>query len=118
MAGWLGALAKTRNIISQVFSSKANIEEMDVEEIEEILLRSDVPARLTMEIVDELESPKRKATRKERLSSMLLKELGEAKTFEWPDQDQPHVIMLLGVNGSGKTTTSAKLAKKETGQRD
>jgi fused signal recognition particle receptor len=112
MAGWLKALKKTRNIISQVFSSKVNIEDMDVEEIEEILLRSDVPARLTMDIVDELEYPTRKATRRERLTDMLLKELGEAKTFDWPNGDQPHVIMLLGVNGSGKTTTSAKLAKK------
>ena len=63
MAGWLGALKKTRNIIGKVFSSKVNLEDLDVEEIEEILLRSDVPARLTMDIVDELESPSRKASR-------------------------------------------------------
>ena len=50
MAGWLDALKKTRNIIGKVFSSKVNIEELDIEELEEILLRSDVPARLTMEI--------------------------------------------------------------------
>ncbi len=115
MAGWLRALKKTRNIIGKVFSSKVNIEEMEVEEIEEILLRSDVPARLTMNIVDELEFPSRKASRRERLTDMLLKELGEAKTFEWPDGGKPHVIMLLGVNGSGKTTTAAKLAKKAIG---
>ncbi|MDH3982443.1 MAG: signal recognition particle-docking protein FtsY [Kiritimatiellaceae bacterium] len=115
MAGWLGALKKTRSIIGKVFSSTVNIEEMDVEEIEEILLRSDVPARLTMDIVDELEYPTRKATRKERLTDMLLKELGDAKPFDWPNGDQPHVIMLLGVNGSGKTTTSAKLAKTARG---
>lgn len=115
MAGWLGALKKTRKIISRVFSSKVDIEEMDVEELEEILLRSDVPARLTMKIVDELEYPSRKASRKERLTDMLLKELGEGKTFEWPTTGKPHIIMLLGVNGSGKTTTSAKLAKKALG---
>jgi len=116
MAGWLGALKKTRAIIGKVFSGKANIEEMDVEEIEEILLRSDVPARLTMEIVDELEYPTRKASRRERLTDMLIKELGEAGTFDWPAENKPHVIMLLGVNGSGKTTTAAKLAKRAMGQ--
>ncbi len=116
MAGWLGALKKTRNIIGKVFSQQANIEEMEVEEIEEILLRSDVPARLAMEIVDELEAPSRKATRRERLTEMLTAELGESKTFEFPNSEEPHVIMLLGVNGSGKTTTAAKLAKKALGQ--
>ncbi|VGO15200.1 Signal recognition particle receptor FtsY [Pontiella desulfatans] len=116
MAGWLGALKKTRSIIGKVFSAKTNIEEMEVEEIEEILLRSDVPARLTMEIVDELEYPTRKASRRERLTAMLLKELGEAKTFVWQAEPKPHVIMLLGVNGSGKTTTAAKLAKRAQGQ--
>ena len=112
MAGWLGALKKTRNIISRVFSSKVNIEELDIEELEEILLRSDVPARLTMDIVDELESPSRKATRRERLTTLLLKELGETTEFSWSSENKPYVIMLLGINGSGKTTTAAKLAKK------
>ncbi len=112
MAGWLGALKKTRSIIGQVFSSKSNLEEMDLEELEELLLRSDVPARLTMEIVDELESPSRKATRRERLTDLLLRELGETPGFHWGAGNKPHVIMLLGINGSGKTTTAAKLAKK------
>ena len=111
MAGWLGALSKTRSIIGKVFSAKTDIEDLDVEEIEEILLRSDVPARLTMDIVDELESPSRKATRKERLSGMLLKELGEPGNYDWPSANKPVIIMLLGINGSGKTTTAAKLAK-------
>ncbi|MDF7806635.1 signal recognition particle-docking protein FtsY [Pontiellaceae bacterium B12219] len=115
MAGWLGALKKTRNILGKVFSSNSNLEELDIEEIEELLLRSDVPARLTMEIVDALESPFKKGTRRERLTEILMKELGETPDFNWPSENKPYVILLLGINGSGKTTTAAKLAKKALG---
>ncbi len=116
MAGWFSALSKTRNIIKKVFAPGANIDQLDIEELEEILLRSDVPARLTMDIVDELESASRRKSRKDLLSGMLLEALGESATFTWPDSQQPYVLMLLGVNGSGKTTTAAKLAKKAFGQ--
>lgn len=116
MAGWFSALSKTRNMIKRVFSGSADIEQLDIEELEEILLRSDVPARLTMKIVDELESASRKTSRKELLRDMLLAELGEPQTFHWPSDKNPYVLMLLGVNGSGKTTTAAKLAKRAQGQ--
>lgn len=117
MAGWFGALTKTRSIIRNVFTPAAGAEDdLDAEELEEILLRSDVPARLTMEIVDKLESAPRKVSRKELLRGLLMDALGEAKSFEWPAGKTPCVVMLLGVNGSGKTTTAAKLAKKALGE--
>ncbi len=113
MAGWFGALSKTRSIIQKVFTSgAAGREDLDVEELEEILLRSDVPARLTMEIVDELGSAFRRGSRKDRMRALLSGALGEARSFEWPSGKNPYVVMLLGVNGSGKTTTAAKLAHK------
>ncbi len=116
MAGWFSALSKTRNIITKVFSSGSAIEQLDIEELEEILLRSDVPARLTMEIVDKLDRASRRVSRKDLLRDLLLKELGELSSFEWKARTEPLVLMLLGVNGSGKTTTAAKLAKKALGQ--
>lgn len=116
MAGWFGALSKTRNILQKVFSSGAAADDLDAEELEEILLRSDVPARLTMEIVDELESASRRVSRQERLRNRLMEALDEPKTFSWPKDKNPYVVMLLGVNGSGKTTTAAKLAKKALGE--
>jgi fused signal recognition particle receptor len=116
MAGWFSALSKTRDIIKKVFTPGADIEQIDIEELEEILLRSDVPARLTMEIVDELESASRKKSRKDLLSGMLLDALGEPREFSWLKVRKPCVLMLLGVNGSGKTTTAAKLAKMAQGK--
>ena len=117
MAGWLGALSKTRNMIKKVFSPTAvDLDELGIEDLEEILLCSDVPVRLVMDIVGKLESAPRRLSRKELLRNMLLKELGNAQTFEWPAKNKPNVVMLLGVNGSGKTTTAAKLAKKAKGQ--
>jgi len=112
MAGWFGALSKTRSLFQKVFSSGPSAEETDVEEVEELLLRSDLPDRLVMEIVDELESTSRKRTRRDRLRDLLVESLGENTVFAWPAENTPYIVMLLGVNGSGKTTTAAKLARK------
>ncbi|MCF7818523.1 MAG: signal recognition particle-docking protein FtsY [Kiritimatiellales bacterium] len=117
MVAWATALSKTRNLIKQVFSPSAgDVDELNVEDLEEILLRSDVPARLVMEIVEQLESAPRKLSRKNLLRDLLLKELGEPASFTWTSAHKPFVILLLGVNGSGKTTTAAKLARLAKGQ--
>ena len=116
MVAWASALSKTRSMIKQVFSPSAgDIAELNVDDLEEILLRSDVPARLVMEIVDKLESAPRKVSRKELLRDLLLEALGEAQAFKWPSDKKPFVLLLLGINGSGKTTTAAKLAKMTKG---
>ncbi len=117
MVAWASALSKTRSLIKKVFSpSVGDGNELNVEDLEEILLRSDVPARLAMDIADELDAAPRRVSRKELLRDMLLKELGDAPDFEWPLVAAPYVLLLLGVNGSGKTTTAAKLAKMALGQ--
>ena len=117
MVAWASALSKTRNILKQVFSpSIGDVDELNVEDLEEILLRSDVPVRLVMEIVDQLDSAPRRVSRKELLRDLLLSELGEAQSFSWPPGKDPFVLLLLGVNGSGKTTTAAKLAKMAKAQ--
>lgn len=112
MAGWFGALSRTRNLLRNVFAAGGADSGFNVEEAEELLLRSDVPARLAMEIVDTLDAAPRKAARMDLLRSLLLGALGESVPFAWPSGQAPFVVMLLGVNGSGKTTTAAKLARK------
>jgi fused signal recognition particle receptor len=117
MVAWVTALSKTRTIIKKVFSpSEGEVDELNVDELEEILLRSDVPVQLTLKIVDQLESAPRKISRKELFRDLLLNELGECLPFSWPSDPTPWVVLLLGVNGSGKTTTAAKLAKLAQGQ--
>jgi len=117
MAGWFGALSRTRSLIQKVFAPAAgDAGELDAAELEDILLRADVPARLTMEIVEALDSTSRRISRRERLRDLLMDALGEANPFSWPADKSPYVVMLLGVNGSGKTTTAAKLAKRALGR--
>ena len=58
MVAWATALSKTRNLIRQVFSpSVGNVDELNVDDLEEILLRSDVSVRLAMDIADDAENP-------------------------------------------------------------
>ena len=112
MASWFSALTKTRDAIRQVFSGSADETPLDIDEVEEILLRSDVPPRLTMDIVDKLESASRRVSRRQLLFDLLLEELGESSTFSWNHETSPQVLLLIGINGSGKTTTAAKLAHR------
>jgi fused signal recognition particle receptor len=120
MAGWGSALKKTRHILKRVFAPGAAAQEaLQLEEIEEILLRADVPSLLVMDILDELERAGSAQSHRENLRRLLVEALGDPGSFDWPEQADPFVVLLLGVNGSGKTTTAAKLAKqaKEAGKR-
>lgn len=112
MASWFKALAKTREKLSGIFSGNRPIDEETVEELEEALLAADIPARMVMEIAADLESRSRKEkkTLRESLRGVLLDELGESVPFRWPDGGGLFSVMIVGINGSGKTTTAAKLA--------
>ena len=113
MASWATALSKTRSMIQQVFSSASEgADDLLIEEVEEILMRSDVPVRLVMEITERLGSARSKGSRKELLRGVLLDALGDGPSFMWTEGEGPLVILLLGINGSGKTTTAAKLARR------
>ncbi len=114
-----GLGARLRSLFGGNFGDEASFEEL-----EDNLIEADIGARAAMDIVDRL----REASRKERASSrddlleLLRRELTSVvKEAEFRlDPSALNVVLVLGVNGVGKTTTIAKLAThfRETGQAD
>lgn len=113
-------LEKTRTSIfekiSRAIAGKSSIDDDFLDDLEEILVSADVGVNTTVKIIDQLQ--KRAATQKFFNESELhdiLKEviidLLHQKTVDhkWSDK-KPYVIMVVGVNGVGKTTTIGKLA--------
>ncbi|SNZ07176.1 fused signal recognition particle receptor [Persephonella hydrogeniphila] len=112
-------LEKTKKQFVDSFSSISfgrKIDEELFEDIEMILLKADVGVKATEEIIDFLreESKRRRLKDGEQLKELLKEKLYEIlKECESPlnlGEERPAVILFLGINGSGKTTTVGKLA--------
>lgn len=108
--------------IARVIAGKSEIDDDVLDELEEVFLTSDVGVDTTLKILDRIqERVKRdKYVGTSELNSMLCEEITEmlaendnessAEDFTVPQSHKPHVIMVVGVNGVGKTTTIGKLA--------
>ncbi len=108
--------------LSKAVAGKATVDEEVLDNLEEILVTSDVGVETTLKIIDRIE--KRVARDKYLGVSELNKILREEiialldetehpfliKEFDFPKRQDPYVIMVVGVNGVGKTTTIGKLA--------
>ena len=103
------------NKISRAVAGKTTIDELALDDIEEALITSDIGVETTLKIIEKLEErvAKDKYINTSELNdflkveiSLLMKEGYE----EIPEVDGPYVIMVVGVNGVGKTTTIGKLA--------
>ena len=111
-------LSKTRDGMSKKLTelfAKNKLGEEFYTELEDILISADVSVKTTMEIVDEIRdiAVKEKCKDKDYVVSLLKKELFETLDYaEKIDFKSPAVIMVVGVNGVGKTTTIGKLANK------
>ncbi len=111
-------LSKTRDGISKKLTelfAKNKLGDEFYDELEDILISADVSVKTTMEIVDEIReiAVKEKCKDKDYVISLLKKELFD--TLDYADKidfKSPAVIMVVGVNGVGKTTTIGKLANK------
>ena len=107
--------------IGRLVKGKRTIDEALLDDIEEALVTSDVGIKTTLDIIERI---KKRAARDRYLSSEELQtlindeiaQLLEENTpsrpadFDAPLNNLPHVIMVVGVNGVGKTTTIGKLA--------
>ena len=110
------ALKKTRDGLSSALSglfSKNKIGDDFYEELEEILIGADISVTTAEEVVDEIRAEaKHDKIKDKQFICDLLKDVLEEKLTEAeiPEISYPAVIMLVGVNGVGKTTTVGKLA--------
>ena len=108
----LNALSNSRSKFLKVFHilSKNKISPQDIELIEEMLVETDIGYDVTNDIIDIIQkSSDDSSDLKNNIKLHLLKMLSGHKKLNL--KEEKTVIVVIGVNGSGKTTTAAKLAK-------
>lgn len=107
--------------LSKAIAGKDKVDEEVLDELEEALITADVGLDTTVEIINRIEAraARDKYMGTAQLNQILQEEMmsvltdapsQEFKTFETPPGKKPYVILVVGVNGVGKTTTIGKLA--------
>jgi len=107
--------------ITKAVAGKSKVDISFLDELEQILISSDVGLETTVKIIDELEAKvaAEKYINTDELNQLLKKvvinilgehEKEELEDFTFPADKKPHVILVVGVNGVGKTTTIGKIA--------
>ncbi len=120
-------LAKTKESVfkklTRAVAGRSKVDDVVLDELEEVLITSDVGVDTTLKIIGRIEErvAKDKFLSTSELNNILKEEIvdllseneidGEGD-FELPKSEHPYVIMVVGVNGVGKTTTIGKLAHK------
>ncbi|HMC01363.1 MAG TPA: signal recognition particle-docking protein FtsY [Flavobacteriaceae bacterium] len=109
------------NKLSKAVAGKSKVDDEVLDNLEEVLVTSDVGVETTLKVIERIEErvSKDKYLGTDELNQILREEiaallsetnLGEATEFTIPQDKKPYVIMVVGVNGVGKTTTIGKLA--------
>ena len=108
--------------LSRAVAGKSTVDDEVLDNLEEVLVSSDVGVDATLKIIDAIEervtADKYLGTSelnnilKEEIAKLLHVEDHYEEKFGIPDMDEPYVIMVVGVNGVGKTTTIGKLASQ------
>ncbi len=107
--------------LSRAIVGKSKIDDDVLDELEEILIASDVGIETTLKIIKKIEQrvAEDKYTSTEELDKILREEITKLLTenntpdfddFSIPNTDHPYVMLVVGVNGAGKTTTIGELA--------
>jgi len=120
-------LAKTKESVfkklTRAVAGKSKVDDDVLDELEEVLITSDVGVDTTLKIIDRIEkrvsedkymsTSELNTILREEISALLAEnEDNSVYDFELPPSEDPYVIMVVGVNGVGKTTTIGKLANK------
>ncbi len=109
--------------LSKAVAGKSKVDDEVLDNLEEILVSSDVGVNTTLKIIERIEErvSKDKYLGTDELNQILREEIaallsetnvGEETEFVVPQDKKPYVIMVVGVNGVGKTTTIGKLANQ------
>ena len=104
-------LKKTRNNIINTFSKfhgKRYLGENELEELESVLFQSDLSYDIIDDVVEEFRN--KKFTDEVSWDKEFISLLKTKYTLDFKDNNEAKVLLLVGVNGTGKTTTSAKLS--------
>ena len=107
--------------LSKAVAGKSKVDDEVLDNLEEILVSSDVGVNTTLRIIERIEArvAKDKYLGTDELNKILREEIagllsetnsGEETEFSVPINKKPYVLMVVGVNGVGKTTTIGKLA--------
>jgi fused signal recognition particle receptor len=111
------------NKLTKAVAGKSKVDDEVLDNLEEILVSSDVGVETTLKIIDRIEDRVSKdkyfgteelnnILREEIAALMALTNVGNETEFNIPEGEKPYVIMVVGVNGVGKTTTIGKLASQ------
>ena len=118
-------LSKTKESIfkrlGRLIAGKSKVDDDVLDELEEILITSDVGVDTTLKIIERIQERVKheKYQGTEELNTILREEIAallaenhksSVDDFDLPQESRPYVIMVVGVNGVGKTTTIGKLA--------
>lgn len=107
--------------ISKAIAGKSKVDEDVLDNLEQILVEADVGVETTLKIIDRIEervardkylgTSELNSILREEIMSLMQENAGEEReSFDLPSSENPYVIMVVGVNGVGKTTTIGKLA--------
>ncbi|MDB4496887.1 signal recognition particle-docking protein FtsY [Flavobacteriaceae bacterium] len=109
--------------LSKAVAGKSKVDDAVLDNLEEILISSDVGVDTTLKIIDRIEArvSRDKYLGTDELNIILREEIanllsetntGNDTDFNIPENKKPYVLMVVGVNGVGKTTTIGKLASQ------
>lgn len=109
--------------LSKAVAGKAKVDDDVLDNLEEVLVSSDVGVETTLKIIDRIEErvSRDKYLGTDELNQILREEIagllsetntGDETEFTVPTDKKPYVLMVVGVNGVGKTTTIGKLASQ------